>query len=86
MALEHGHSPGPYGWLIGFLDKHAEGHAHKHGSYWNRDIEKLVADARLVTLSTQTRHLSTPYMLICAPPAPANATKSAAEMTTTPLR
>lgn len=66
LLLEHGRSQ--YGLLSDFLDKHAQAHAHKHGCYWNRDIDRLVREAGLSVLSRQTKHLDTTYVLICAPP------------------
>lgn len=69
LLLEHGRSP--YGWLSGFLDRHAPAHAHAHGCLWNRDIDALVAAAGLVVLSRQDHHLGTTLLLVCAPKAAA---------------
>lgn len=69
LLLEHGRSGTGHEWLSGWLDRHAEAHAHRHGCYWNRPIADLVGEAGLVVLSQRTRHLGTTYSLVCAPPA-----------------
>jgi methyltransferase OMS1 len=65
LLLEHGRSS--YSWVNTFLDKHTPGHVHKHGCFWNRDIDTIVKSSvpafRIV--DTKRKHFGTTYMYVC---------------------
>lgn len=45
LLLEHGRAN--WGWLNNILDKSAEGHAHRFGCWWNRDLGQIVEESGL---------------------------------------
>jgi methyltransferase OMS1 len=62
FLLEHGESE--WGWLNGLLHRSAAGHAARHGCWWDRDIEGLVAQAGLRVVRRERRHAGTTYFLV----------------------
>lgn len=63
LLLEHGRSG--WAWLNSVLDADASKHHEKWGCWWNRDIEKIVADAGLTVVSARRWHFGTTYVLTC---------------------
>lgn len=66
LLLEHGRSRTWEG-LTAYLDKYAERHARNWGCCWNRDIERIVADAGLEVERRRMFHFGTTYYLVCKP-------------------
>lgn len=64
LLLEHGKSS--WGWLSNILDRNTPGHVHKHGCYWNRDIEGLVNQAGLRVVEKRRQHAGTTYFIRAA--------------------
>ncbi|KAF2135924.1 uncharacterized protein K452DRAFT_354166 [Aplosporella prunicola CBS 121167] len=61
FLLEHGR--GWYGWLNGWLDRSAPGHADAHGCWWNKDVGAIVERSGLevVEISRPWYHLGTTW-------------------------
>jgi len=66
LLLEHGRST--YDWLSRLLDGSAAKHAEKWGCWYNRDIEKLVADAGLQVETYRRFHFGTTHYIVASPP------------------
>jgi len=66
LLLEHGRSKTWEG-LTRYLDKYAERHARNWGCCWNRDIDRIVADAGLEVERQKLFHFGTTYYLVCKP-------------------
>eukprot|EP00164_Ancoracysta_twista_P017989 GFYU01030895.1.p1 GENE.GFYU01030895.1~~GFYU01030895.1.p1 ORF type:complete len:140 (-),score=37.81 GFYU01030895.1:126-545(-) len=66
LLLEHGKSHSSK-WMTGYLDKHAENHAVSWGCWWNRDIVKMMQEAKLTVTQVSTHHLGTCYYVVANP-------------------
>lgn len=62
LLLEHGRSE--WEWLSQLLDKSSLNHAHKHGCYWNRNIDELIKEAGLTVHTTIKKQGGTVRFLI----------------------
>lgn len=59
LLLEHGR--GYYGWLNKYLDDSAPRRADKYGCWWNRDIEKILAESELEVVKVKRYHFGTTW-------------------------
>jgi len=66
FLLEHGASS--LGWLSRLLDSNTPAHVHKHGCFWNRDIDAIVAAAGMGIVERERRHAGTTYYIVASPP------------------
>jgi methyltransferase OMS1 len=64
LLLEHGASE--WAWLQRMLVRDEPEHARRHGCYWARPIEDLVADAGLTVHETRRKHGGTTYLLVAS--------------------
>ncbi len=65
LLLEHGRSHQQ--WLSNVLDRHADRHAQRWGCWWNRDVEKLVAESGIHIESNTKYHFGSTYSIVARP-------------------
>jgi methyltransferase OMS1 len=65
LLLQHGRSS--WDWWNQQLDTGAQRHKQKWGCYWNRDIERICAEAGLQVDSLSRWHFGTTYIITARP-------------------